>query len=339
MAVLNLDIDLPASAACNNSNKHQEEASTNDDCSVSSEISLDDLLVKERQQDDDDERTASTSSSSVSWNPDDSDYSLNVRLASSGGTQQQNQLDDSARVASLMNSDYSLNVALMKKKKPTSSSTPAETEPSRSPPNRTRSTESLERPPTPAATVSASPDRSKRSSSKFPSTNKVSFFPRVRIQRVVNRKDLSKDLMHNIWYSRSEFKKIRQECFDTLQMMSEFESGNTEDDEDETPSHDEDDSQSSSESCCCAGDIFDDSEYCMRGLEYKTKGEYKKRQRNKIEVRMVVFDEQEFQTDNQMNDPEYIADLAYESSRGCVRAAIEIAKQDEEDARAYLLSP
>ena len=98
------------------------------------------------------------------------------------------------------------------------------------------------------------------------------------------------------------------ECFETIEMMS-------------------------------AGEILteeDKEDFCYRGLEYKTKEAYKERQRNKREVRNAVLDEQEFQSESNMEDPEWLAKLSRDESRSCVRAAYLAAKQDEMEAHRYL---
>jgi hypothetical protein len=119
---------------------------------------------------------------------------------------------------------------------------------------------------------------------------------------------LSEEQVQDVWYSREEFKEIRQECFAAIRIMTN-------------------------------GDAIlddDDEEFCFRGLEYKTKEAYKERLRNKIEVRHGVLDEQEFQIENELDDPEWIAKLSRDGSRPCVRAAILAAKKDEQGSRLFL---
>jgi hypothetical protein len=143
----------------------------------------------------------------------------------------------------------------------------------------------------------------------------VSFYPRVRIQRVPTRKMIPKTQMHDVWYSRDEFHVIRQECFKTIRLMK--------DDDDETDE---------------THPLFDDDniELCRRGLEYKTPKAYKHRQKQKKEIRHVVFDELDFQEEQGMDDPEWLAKLSRDQSRSCVQAAIEVAREDERHARLYL---
>jgi hypothetical protein len=137
---------------------------------------------------------------------------------------------------------------------------------------------------------------------------RVRFCPRVRIQTVTNRKDLPKKQKLQVWYNRAEFKGIRRECFSTIKLMADGEEL-----------------------------IDEDEELCIRGLEYKTGTAYKTRQRNKLEIRKVVFEEQSFQIGKGTKDAEWIAKLSTNQSRSCVEAAIETARKDERDSRDYLL--
>jgi len=143
-----------------------------------------------------------------------------------------------------------------------------------------------------------------------PDAKKVQFFPRVRIKRVVNRRDLNLEQINRIWYSREDFRMIRQECFDTIRHMNRSSSSS-------------DDSQLS-------------DEFCSRGLEYKTTSFYQQRQTAKREIRTVVFEEQDFQREQGMTDTMWIAKLSEEQSRACVASAIELAQQDERDSCEYL---
>jgi hypothetical protein len=235
-----------------------------DDASVTSELSID-FIAKEQEKD------RKNRSSSSGWNPDGSDYSLNVLLSSTDDSSP--SLSDSAN-ESLLGSDYSLNVRLSTSKASLGSDCPRSS--------------ALKQPKT-------------RTSQDSRTASKVKFYPRVRIQRVTNRKDLSKEQVKSVWYSRDEFKAIRRDCFDTIKLMTE------------------------------SGALLDDdtSVRCSRGLEYKTKMAYKERQKNKIEIRKVIFEEQGFQQENGMKDSAYLAELSREQSLSCVGAAIITAKRDE----------
>jgi len=259
-----LEIKLPDQRTLLQQSEHEGHSS------ISSEISI--HMFSKTEIDDVNNR-----SSTSGWNPEDSDYSLNVLLRSSESP----CLGDSVSRESLMGSDYSLNVKIP-----------------------TPSTENKESQEVPSQTAPKSADKS--TSSDTERTTKVSFFPRVRIQRVKNRADLSDRHKARVWYTRDEFTAIRQDCFDTLDIMSDNE------------------------------DFLDEeNQLCSRGLEYKTRRAYKVRQRSKLEIRKVVLEEQQFQQETGMSDPDWIARLSRDHSRGCVRGALLAAKKDENDALEY----
>ena len=297
------------------------EVKTNDD-SVSSEISLD-LPVKERAEDNDDSKLSQSSSgTSCRWNPDDSDYSLNVllqperKVSPEPGEEEQhrpqrsvkrnssNSESLSAASTHTMFSDYSLNhmrVRPSSKKLLDASST-----------HSTLSMSSFDnsdfsmRHKLPESIEVQKPKKNE---------NKVRFYPRVRIQRVMPRKKIPEEQMQAVWYSRDEFQTIRKECFKTIRLMN-------------------DDEDVANVECPFLDD--EDNELCRRGLEYKTPKAYKRRQKQKKDVRLVVFEELDFQEEQGMNDPLWVAKLSRDQSRSCVEAAIETAKEDERQARLYL---
>lgn len=212
-----------------------------------------------------------TSPANSSWCPDELDYSLSVLLPSNDSTEEDPK-------ESLLGSDYSLDVKLSTKQHP--SPTAVNDYPSRSP---------------------AAPELRKPKGA-----SKVRFYPRVRIQRVTNRKNLNKQEVRDVWYSRDEFKAIRKECYDTIKLMKQFE-------------------------------VLEEEEgYCVRGLEYKTPDAYKERQQNKAEIRTIVFEEQDYQFENGMSDFSWIAKLSEDQSHSCVKAAIAVALQDAKVAKEYL---
>jgi hypothetical protein len=236
------------------------------DASVSSEISLDAIAKYQNEE------RRRTSPGNSSWNPDESDYSLSVLLPCTGSPEEEPK-------ESLLGSDYSLDVKLSTRQSPP-------------PPNAIHDSPSR----SPAAPVPRKPR----------GASKVRFYPRVRIQRVTNRKNLDKQQVQDVWYSRDEFKAIRKECFDTIKLLKQCE-------------------------------VLEEEEgYCVRGLEYKTPDAYKERQHNKTEIRTVVFEEQDYQFENGMNDLSWIAKLSNDQSRSCVQAAIAVALQDATVAKEYL---
>jgi hypothetical protein len=78
----------------------------------------------------------------------------------------------------------------------------------------------------------------------------------------------------------------------------------------------------------------EDEELCTRGLETKTRPfASKRRQSNKRRARATVIEEQEFQREMGRVDDEYLADLYIITTQGSVNAAIEMAIQDEIEAK------
>lgn len=288
-----MEFSIPEEVSLRLRPREIEDFCDDDDQSITSEISLD-ILEKDHDEGNDSTNPPSTSSG---WNPECSDYSLDVLLRSKD-EQEEHSASDSAR-DSLMTSDYSLNVRLSKSQHSLKSNNMGQT--------LGASQHSLDTFATTKSTAkSVDTELTETTSRPQESLKKVAFFPRVRIQRVTNRKDLLKAQVKRVWYSRDEFTSIRKECFDTIKVMQE-------------------------------GGVVDESEgYCTLGLEYKTTKNYRERQRNKMEVRQCVFDEQQFQKENELPDPEWIARVSREQSKSCVIGALETARLLEEEVVDYL---
>ena len=239
---------------------HAENCRNTLDGSISTEISvgyLNKVQTEERIQRPSRDR----------WDPDGSDYSLNVLLPSS-----ERKRDEGNE--SLSESHCSLETKLG-------------TAGAASPQDAGRE----------------QPSRGKVEKAK--KRGRVTFYPRVRIQRVTNRKDIPKQQINDVWYSREEFKNIRRECLETVDLMTE-------------------------------GKMKEEEGFCIRGLEYKVPKMYKERQRNKTEIRRLVLEEQNFQLKNGMKDQDWIAKLCRNESLPSVEAAIVAASHDENAAKEFL---
>ena len=301
-----------------------EKQDDDDEASITSEISLD-FLAKERET----ESALGGHDSSDCWNPDGSDYTLDVLLSSKD--------DDDRSVAdstkdSLMTSDYSLNIKLSKSQHSLKSSMPC----SRLTSDHLQNLKLSKSQHSIKTCMSGGLGASQHSldshatfassrtnkSSEFDlasdqhdepadkeSPKKVSFHPRIRVHRVPNRSSMLRATRSRVWYDREDFKTIRQECFETIRAMQD-------------------------------GHVIDEDDgLCSLGLEYKMEGNYKKRQRNKREVRQVVFDEQEFQRENERMEPAWIARVSIEHSKSCIEVAIATAKKVEEDIKTFIGTP
>lgn len=338
---LPVDLNQPVEDAC----KFRTENSADE--SVSTELFLD-LLAKDRTYgNSDDSKLLESSSSSCRWNPEDSDYSLNLLLSPRGYngdsgelTAEEHPTNDSATTStastsatstathsvtandlffstsdhSLFGSDYSLN-RMRARIPPSSTNSKNSRLLDASSHHSTATVDTFE---SDVSSRSKLPENIEVASTLKPKPSRnasVSFYPRVRIQRVTPRNQIPMEQAEAVWYSREEFQVIRQECFKTIRLMK--------DDED---SRDED------------FPLFDNhgNELCRRGLEYKTPKAYKRRQKQKKDIRMVVFDELDFQEEQGMDDPLWLAKLSRDQSRSCVEAAIETAREDERQSRLYL---
>jgi hypothetical protein len=375
---LQIDVAAPEKSALELQRLVRESADEklrpNDD-SISSELSIDFLSKDRSGGTNDDSKLLSSleySSGACRWNPDDSDYSLNVLLAPQRATEgegietdgndddQDKYVDgnhdtvvaatlsiplststthivaDSLSASSnhsLFGSDYSLNRARLRvypnKSKSSSSHKnyvlldTSSHHSSASSVDTTFSWRSNSEAMSLPENIEVVHDHQQQQTclqrllpkTKAMRTSSVSFYPRVRIQRVTPRKMIPPEQVGDVWYSRDEFHVIRQECFKTIRLMKNDEDANDED----FPLFDE-----------------DGVELCRRGLEYKTPKAYKRRQKQKKDVRMVVFDELDFQQEQGMDDPLWLAKLSRDQSRACVEAAIQSAREDERQARSYL---
>ena len=319
-----LEISIPEEVSLRLKPRLFEADTTNEDedeASITSEISLD-FLAKGREN----ETTSGSQNSSDCWNPDGSDYTLDVLLSSKDD--EDRSLADSAK-DSLMTSDYSLNIKLSKSQHSLKASMSSSRLTSDHLQNikLSKSQHSIKTYMSGGLGASqhsldshatfASSRTNKSSEFDLASdlrdepaakegTKKVSFHSRIRVHRVPNRSSMVRATRSRVWYDREDFKTIRQECFETIRAMQD-------------------------------GYILDEDDgLCSLGLEYKMEGNYKKRQRNKREVRQVVFDEQEFQREHEKVEPDWIARVSIEHSKSCIEGAIATAKKVEEDIRSFI---
>ena len=268
--------------------------SLDDSISLSSEISLDLLAKPHNHHGSQSDQVAAAGESSSSSIPEDLDYSLSVLLPTKEEEHEDDAENDGASSSSILDqSDYSLKVDLSKEKKASPFSNL----------NMSRSSMSLDFHN--SRSTMASTETINRSAKK---ADKVKFNSRVHLKKVSNRKSLPKGELKARWYTRKEFKEIRQVCFDTLKLAKQ-----------NMP-------------------INEEEGFCVRGLEYKLKDAYKDRQANKANVRHLVFEEQDYQFDAGIFDPDMIAHISEDTSRFCVALAIEQGRIDAQEALEYLRS-
>jgi hypothetical protein len=119
----------------------------------------------------------------------------------------------------------------------------------------------------------------------------VSFSPNVMVQFTTHKKDYKQRDIQACWYTKSDYKKIREEIKITLDLIKR------------------------------KVDI-DDYNHCKRGLESLTqKGARHERMQTKLEARTAVFKEQDLQDNEGIVDPEILAMVYSNCTRSCQVAA------------------
>jgi hypothetical protein len=131
----------------------------------------------------------------------------------------------------------------------------------------------------------------------------IAFSPTVTIFEVLHIGDYTMEEVQHVWYSRREIATIGRETKETTTLMM-------------------------------AGVNFcdDGDRYCARGLESETdEGSHQMAHRIQ-EARDAVFDEQNLQLDENMYDPELLADIYFHCTSACQQEARHRASLDENDA-------
>ena len=84
------------------------------------------------------------------------------------------------------------------------------------------------------------------------------------------------------------------------------------------------------------GEPCDDIDYCSRGLEGKTPTGSKRRQKNKLRVRKALLEEQSIQREEDVYDPDYLAQVSIKYSKAVREEAHKSALRDERSIQEYL---
>jgi hypothetical protein len=138
----------------------------------------------------------------------------------------------------------------------------------------------------------------------------ISFSPEVRVIRTTHLTDYSHEEIRACWYGSAELKTIRQEVYDTVDLIEE--------------------------------DVeIDESRHCKRGLECFTQEGVRRKTQNKLKGWSAVFEEQDLQDLQEIVDPEMIA-LVYSKAitRGCQMVSPIMGVCDERAAMSqYFFSP
>jgi hypothetical protein len=137
--------------------------------------------------------------------------------------------------------------------------------------------------------------------------SKVDFVRKIKIRRIPQRKTLSVEQQNALYYSKEEFKAIRNELFRQLQHII----ANTGDEESSST---------------------DDEDVCIRGLENETPSGKEQRRQNKLLARRKVLDEYRFQRRNYVTDDQYVSHVYTMYAKRAVEDAIEMGKRDAMEA-------
>jgi hypothetical protein len=135
----------------------------------------------------------------------------------------------------------------------------------------------------------------------------ISFNPNVHVKLTIHIDDYSEEEIAASWYCEDELKTIKSELTKTVLLMA---------------------------NAC----IMPNSErLCSRGIEcFTSEGRAIKKQR-KEEARVAVFDEQDYQFDNDIFDPEVIADDYLDQTRKSQATATVVGFFDQEAVRQQSL--
>ena len=135
-------------------------------------------------------------------------------------------------------------------------------------------------------------------------TRTVSFSPDVHVKRTLHINNYSDDEITATWFNETDFQRIHQEISVTVQMMERSEP-------------------------------IDHNKYCSRGLEFRTRVGAHQRLQNKVDARDAVLTEQDLQWNEDIDDPEMLADVYRDISRCCIVSAHMAGLFDEKMARDF----
>jgi hypothetical protein len=155
-----------------------------------------------------------------------------------------------------------------------------------------------------AATKTASPVQSPK---KQTQKRVVSFCKTVLYKEIPHIKDFTEGEVEAIWMTTRDYQIIKAMVKCTVIMMMKG---------DEIPE--------------------EDTDYCTRGLEFRTRIGSRVRQNNKLTARSAVLNEQELQFDEGFCDPQYIAMACLEVSLECRQGARARALYDAKVIESYV---
>ena len=128
----------------------------------------------------------------------------------------------------------------------------------------------------------------------------VSFAPMIQCKETHHISDMSVEDVVATWWTPNDYHVIRKMVALTVKLIS-----------------------------CGSKFGDDDTDFCERGLEIRTKDGARTRHTNKRKAISVVLEAQEFQIREGFTDPEYIAELYSEYTRNSNKESHEIGLKDE----------
>ena len=139
------------------------------------------------------------------------------------------------------------------------------------------------------------------------STKEVSFDPYIRIRLVAHHREISDEQQKQLWYTTTDFEKIRHEIRLTLRLAK---------------------------AGVLAIDKCDD--LSLRGLENTTQSGYTHCKTNRLMATEAVLYEQERQEFDGIHSPERMAKVYFDAASHCRRAARCVGMRDAQDAKYEL---
>jgi hypothetical protein len=134
---------------------------------------------------------------------------------------------------------------------------------------------------------------------------RVSIDERVQVRRTIARHEMSKEEIHDTWYSLKELHQITESCCKQIIKLN-------------------------------SGETLKDKKYCARGLESFTFIRSIAKSMNRHSAHQVVFEEQERQLETGIHNDETVSRLYLAASSGSCLWANVIGLQDQKEADNFI---
>lgn len=134
--------------------------------------------------------------------------------------------------------------------------------------------------------------------------NKISFCPKVKVNKIIHINEYTDDEINATYYHRDEMKSVRQQLRETVKILEE------------QPTADE---------------FKESNSFSKRGAEFRTSEGARIRHRNKNIAWDALFDAQDAQFEDGVFDPEVLASIYSAATTHCQHAAHLLALKDQEE--------